>query len=259
MQVAIVQSVSGVVSIVTNGESRGAQVGDQVAINSMVVTAANSECILSHGHGDVLIGAQQKLFVDQDVLGLFLDSGTEALTNAASFQHAIVQIALADPDHVLTKLLSNLNNLLGQSLDKNVFVDSPLSEDHSLYLDLASDEMQTQDLLAVNLVESASSATELSLEEAIHGEVYASVSDEQSISVPSILGGEGARSLINLLELSRDSFEFDGLIAQLVQGMDLSHHFSDGGALLANINPLTELGLQFDDERYLREIQYDQI
>lgn len=258
MQAATVQSISGSVKVIADGQIRPAQVGDEVALNSVVLTSESSECILATSQGSIQLTALQKLLLDEDVLGVALDVATEAQSSAASFQHAVVQIALADPDHILSQLLVNLNTLLNQSMDKNQFVDSSLLEDHSLYLEVEAGHMQTQDLLAQGLNVSKSPFTELSLEEALTGEISSSVATEVSESNVSFATDNSA-ALIQILESSKDSMEVDGLIGQLVQVMDLSSHFAGSDQYFSGID-MAEIGIRLDDDDlYIHNSQYDQI
>lgn len=259
MQVATIQSVSGTVSLLADGAVYSAKVGDAVSLNSIVVTSDNSECVLQSAQGSVTVTAQQKLLLDHDVVGLALDADTEAQINATSFQHAVVQIALADPDHVLTQLLTNINHLLNQSMDKSQFIDAALLEDHSLFLEVESEQLQTQDLLAQGLNASRALNNELSLEEALTGEVLTEqVIDSQDET--SGFNDNNSEVLLQILESSQNSMEFDDLIGQLVQAMDLSTHFSDGNEHIVAADSVAELGGRFDDdELFIRDTQYDQI
>ncbi|CAN8140455.1 Retention module-containing protein [uncultured Thiomicrorhabdus sp.] len=256
MQSATVQSISGSVTIVTEGKAYLAQVGDEVALNAVVVAAENSECMLECEHGSVLIAAQQKLLIDEDVLGASVDPISEAQVSQSSFQHAVVQIALADPDHILSQLLTNLNSLLNQSMDTSPFVDSALLEDHSLFLEVEAEQMQSQDLLTEGLNAAREQVSELSLEEALTGELTASAEADVSEATFSVGNTE---ALVHILETSQDSMEFDGLIGQLVQVMDLSKHFSSGGENFASLSSL-EIGLNLDDDDFVvSDSPYQQI
>lgn len=258
MQSAIIKSISGSVNVITEGEIRSAQIGEVIALNSVVLTSSSSECVLATSQGAIQISARQKLLLDEDVLGVSLDAVTEAQSNAGSFQHAIVQIALADPDHILSQLLADLNTLLNQSMDSVQFVDSSLLDDHTLYLEGEAEHMQPQDLLAEGLNVSQSLASELSLEEALTGEI--SIADATDVSESNIsFDANNTATLIQILESSKNSMEVDDLIGHLVQVMDLSSHFAGSDQYFAGINA-AEIGIFLDDDDlYIYNSQYDQI
>ncbi|MBN2646331.1 MAG: hypothetical protein JXR44_00935 [Thiotrichales bacterium] len=222
MQIAVVESLQGTVSVVSADSMRSAQPLQTLALNELLVTGDNATCQLRLEDGSLLvIGANAQLLLNEDLANLALDPETEASVQTHSFIRAVVELALADSESEMSQLLHSLTERLNQSWNENPFHEMTLLEEHQLYLSEFEQALNAQDLLAKGLNAEASSPT-LTLEEAMLGEVLR----PQAEPVQAVSTSLDKQGLLSLVEQGVHSLALDSLLQQLVQVVDISHYFS---------------------------------